>query len=224
VQAESHRLLTEAGWGEIAGWKIGCTTPVMQEALGLDHPVYGGIFAPTVWQREAVLEADRYFRPAIECEIVVRVDRDLPAAGAPYDRASAARAVGACVGAFEVMDSRYGDPPVLDLATRVADDFYNAGSILADEITDFDPFRLDQVKSRLVVNGEEVGTGSGDMVLGHPLEALAWIANALAAHGRPLRAGEFVSLGSVIRGQRMQAGDEAVVEHDLLGEVRVRYV
>jgi 2-keto-4-pentenoate hydratase len=122
------------------------------------------------------------------------------------------------------MDGRYGNPIAVDLPTRVADDFYNGGSILGEELADFDPFELDQVRTRLIVNGEEVGSGSGDMVLGHPLEALAWIANILAAHGRPLRAGQFVSLGSVIRGHKMQAGDQAVVIHDLLGEVRVRYV
>src|SRR2546426_7824663 len=66
VQAESHRLLTEAGWGEIVGYKIGCTTAGMQEALGLDHPVYGGIFGPTVWGRGAGLRAHRLLSCAID--------------------------------------------------------------------------------------------------------------------------------------------------------------
>src|SRR2546426_3899283 len=69
IQAESHRLLTEAGWGEIVGYKIGCTTAVMQEALGLDHPVYGGIFRPTVWERQAVREAHPFISCPIECAI-----------------------------------------------------------------------------------------------------------------------------------------------------------
>jgi 2-oxo-3-hexenedioate decarboxylase/2-keto-4-pentenoate hydratase len=222
VQDELHRLLTEAGYGEIAGYKIGCTTPVMQEALGLDHPVFGGIFAPMVWHDELEIEARRFVGCAIESEIAVRVDRDMT--DTQYDRESAAAAVGSCIGAIEVMDNRYGERGVLDMETRVADDFYNGGSLLGPELRDFDPRELDGVKTRLLVNGEEVGTGSGDMVLGHPLEALAWIANTLVARGNPLRAGQFVSLGSVIRGQPMEAGDEAVVIHDPLGEVRIRYV
>jgi 2-oxo-3-hexenedioate decarboxylase/2-keto-4-pentenoate hydratase len=222
VQDELHRLLTDAGYGEIVGYKIGCTTPVMQEALGLDHPVFGGIFGPMVWHDTLEIEASRFVSCAIESEIAVRVDRDMT--DGPYDRESAAGAVHSCIGAIEVMDGRYGERGVLDLETRVADDFYNGGSLLGPELEDFDPRELDRVKTRLIVNGEEAGTGSGDMVLGHPLEALAWIANTLAARGTPMRAGQFVSLGSVIRGHPMEAGDEAVVIHDRLGEVRIRYV
>jgi 2-keto-4-pentenoate hydratase len=132
--------------------------------------------------------------------------------------------VGACIGAFELTDGRYPDRDAVGVPTQVADDYYNAGSVLADPREGFDPFALDRVRSRLVVNGEEVGRGSGDMVLGHPLEALAWLANTLAARGRGLRAGEFVSLGSVIGAHRMEAGDEALVVHEPLGDVRVRYV
>jgi 2-oxo-3-hexenedioate decarboxylase/2-keto-4-pentenoate hydratase len=224
VQAELHRLLTEAGWGEVVGHKIGCTTPVMQQALGLDHPVSGGIFGPTVFRREAVFEYERYNSPAVESEIAVRLGRDLPAAGAPYDRASVAPAVGEIMAAFELTEGRYADRDAVGVPTQVADDYYGAGSVLADPAEGFDPFDLDRVRSRLVVDGEEVGTGSGDMVLGHPLEALAWLANSLAGRGQGLRAGEFVSLGSVIAARRMEPGEEAVIVHEPLGEVRARFV
>jgi len=34
--------------------------------------------------------------------------------------------------------------------------------------------------------------------MGHPFEALAWLANSLAQRGKSLRAGEFVFTGSVV--------------------------
>ena len=56
--------------------------------------------------------------------------------------------------------------------------------------------------------------------MGHPLEALAWLANARAKHGLdPLRAGEFVTLGSIVETKWLNAGDEVRVEIEELGEL-----
>jgi len=224
VQGVLHELLTEAGWGEVVGYKIGCTTPVMQQALGLDHPVSGGIFASTVRHGRSVeLRLADFIGLSLESEIVVRLDRDLPAGGAPYDRASVAGAVGAAYAAFELTEGRYADRHAVGVPTQVADDYYGIGSVLDDPVEDVDPFSLDRVASRLFVNGEEIGTGTGSLVLGHPLEALAWLANAVASRGAGLRAGEIVSLGSVIAAYDPQPGDDVRVEHDPLGELRLRF-
>ena len=37
VQARLHGLQEAAGLGARVGWKIGCTTPVMQSYMGIDH-------------------------------------------------------------------------------------------------------------------------------------------------------------------------------------------
>jgi 2-keto-4-pentenoate hydratase len=222
VQAVLHELLTEAGWGEIVGYKIGCTTLVMQQALGLDHPVSGGIFASTVRHGRSVeLRHADFVGLSLESEVVVRLERDLPAGGAPYSRASAAGAVGAAYAAFELTENRYLDRQAVGVPTQVADDYYGIGSVLDDVVEDVDPFTLDRVASRLFVNGEEIGAGTGSLVLGHPLEALAWLANAVASRGAGLRAGEVVSLGSVIAAYDPQSGDDVLVVHDPLGEVRL---
>ncbi len=224
VQEILHELLTEAGWGEVAGYKIGCTTPVMQQALGLDHPVSGGIFASTVRRGRSVeLRHADFVGISLESEIVVQVDRDLPASRAPYDRASVAPAVAAVHAAFELTESRYPDRDAVGVPTQVADDYYGIGSVLDEPVEGLDPFTLDRVASRLFVNGAEAGTGTGSLVLGHPLEALAWLANALASRGSGLRAGEIVSLGSVIAAYDPKPGDEVRVVHDPLGEVHLRF-
>jgi 2-oxo-3-hexenedioate decarboxylase/2-keto-4-pentenoate hydratase len=224
VQAVLHELLTEAGWGEVAGHKIGCTTPVMQQLLGLDHPVSGGIFAATVRRGGSIdLRLADFLDLSLESEIALRLDRDLPASGAPYDRAGVAAAVGAAYAAFELTEDRYAPRDAVGIPTHVADDYYSIGSVLADPVEDVDPFTLDRVASRLLVNGEEVGTGTGSLVLGHPLEALAWLANSVASRGGSLRAGEFVSLGSVIGGYYPKPGDDVRVVHEPLGEVRIRF-
>lgn len=223
VQDELHGRLAAAGWGAVSGHKIGCTTPVMQEYMGIDHPCSGGVFAPTVRRGSGDFEHAALVRPGVECEVAIRLGADLPVKGARYDRRAVAAAVGSCIAAIEIVDDRYADYTTLGTPTLVADDFFGAGCVLGEELGGFDPLLLGDVRGTMLINGVEVGSGTGADVLGHPLEALVWLANSIAARGAGLRAGEFVLLGSV-RTQWVEAGDEVVIAVDPLGEARARFV
>jgi 2-oxo-3-hexenedioate decarboxylase/2-keto-4-pentenoate hydratase len=59
--------------------------------------------------------------------------------------------------------------------------------------------------------------------MGHPFEALAWLANLHARLGLGLRAGEFVLLGSVVETRWVGPGDEVAVSIEGLGEVRATF-
>ncbi|MEO8009958.1 MAG: sulfate adenylyltransferase, partial [Betaproteobacteria bacterium] len=48
LQRVLNGLLTVAGMGKQVGHKIGCTTPVMQQFLGIPNPCGGVIFEKTV--------------------------------------------------------------------------------------------------------------------------------------------------------------------------------
>ena len=48
------------------------------------------------------------------------------------------------------------------------------------------------------INDSITNEGSGAAVLGHPLNALAWLAEALVADGGRLRAGDIVSTGTTL--------------------------
>jgi len=73
------------------------------------------------------------------------------------------------------------------------------------------------------VNGQEVGRGRGELVMGHPLAALAWLANARLANGLPpLRKGEFVLLGSVVATHWLHAGDHVETQIEHLGRLSLQ--
>lgn len=223
VQDALHDKLRAAGRGAVAGHKIGCTTPVMQRFLGIDHPCAGGVLEPTVQHRDGVFRHADFLRVGVECEIAVTLARDLPAAKAPYNLQSVADAVGACMAAIEIVDDRYQDYSALDPLTLVADDFFNAGCVLGEPVENFRALDLQRVAGRMAINGEEVGRGRGGDVLGHPFNALAWLANLCAAHNRHLCAGEFVLLGSVVETKWLAAGDRVEIAIEGLGGASARF-
>ncbi|MCU0868788.1 MAG: hypothetical protein MUF30_04180 [Burkholderiales bacterium] len=73
------------------------------------------------------------------------------------------------------------------------------------------------------IDGIEVGRGTGADVMGHPFEALAWLANLRAAQQRALRAGEFVFLGSVVATRWVEPGAHVQMTLDPLGDVEARF-
>jgi 2-keto-4-pentenoate hydratase len=214
VQSKVHACLQQAGWGDLAGWKIGCTTLVMQRYLGIANPCAGGVFASTVQRGDARFAHGSFVRVGVECEVAVRLGRDLVG---PSDRETAAQAVAACMAAIEIVDDRYVDYSSLGAPTLIADDFFGAGAVLGSERADFDPRRLREVRARMLIDGREVGSGVGTDILGEPLEALVWLANNHSSRGERLRAGEIVLLGSLVQTQWIAQGEQVVIENDALG-------
>src|SRR6478609_5412446 len=148
IQDAVHGLLA-ADLGALVGYKIGCTSPVMQQYLDIPHPCGGGVFANGVFDSGASLRTGNFVR--------------------------------------------VGVPDVLHVAGRA------------------------------LINGVEVGRGSGADVLGHPHDALAWLANHLAADGKNLRAGQLVLTGSLVKTVWLKAGDEVVMELEGLGRVSATF-
>ncbi len=220
VQARLHALQEAAGLGARVGWKIGCTTPVMQSYMGIDHPCAGGLFASALAEESGRYDFDGFCRVGVECEIVVRLGAALAPAGAPYGRAAVAGAVAACMAGIEVVDDRFRDFRKVDVWTMAAGDFFNAGCVLGAPLADYPALELDRPTGRMTVNGAEAGQGQGCDILGHPLEALAWLANLKAREGTGLAAGEIVMLGSVVETKWLARGDVVEVEIESLGRAR----
>lgn len=219
VQQLVHDELKAGGLGEIVGHKIGCTTKVMQEYMQIDTPCAGGIFSSTVAQNHGTFVASAHQKIGVECEIAVRLATDLTTqADQTVSHDQAAASIATCMAAIEIVEDRYEQYSTLATPVLIADDFFNAGCVLGDEHADFDPHQLDRVTATMEVNGVAVGSGRGSDVLGHPLTSLAWLATERARRGEPLKAGEFVLLGSVVQTYWLEPGDVVRIINDPFGE------
>jgi 2-keto-4-pentenoate hydratase len=220
VQAEANRAL-EQTLGKVAGHKIGATAEGMRQLLNVPGPIAGDVFARTVHQGHATLRLADYRRPGIETEIAVRIARDLRPDEAPWTVARIGAVVAAIMPAIEVVDDRYEDFKAAGAGTIIADNAFNAGSILGPERADWQGLALDRLTAKTVIDGKGVATGLSDELLGHPLKALVWLADRYAGLGRTLEAGRFVSLGTITPVQWIAGPCKVEIEVEELGGVGV---
>ena len=227
IQDAVHELLTERGHGKVVGSKIGCTTKVMQDFLGMTHPCSGGIFATTVHHGTGEFEFNSFLHVGVECEIAMTLKSELRATDAPHNIDTVRDAVGTFYPAIEIVDDRYVDFVARqpDWRTWLADDFFGAGIVLGDPVTKWHDLDLAAIHGTMRINDTVVGTGHGrDIINGHPLEALSWLANAEAARGRDIPAGWIVMLGSVVQTKWVAQGDHVQVEIEGLGTASAHFV
>ncbi|MQF96162.1 MAG: hypothetical protein FI731_10855 [SAR202 cluster bacterium] len=221
MQEAFHQLLIP-GRGEIVGYKIALTTPVMQQMVGFGHPCSGAVFASRVHHSPVIVKVSDYVHIGAECEIAVLLSADLPAESSPYDRKAVSGAVGALMPAFELVDDRGADYSDLFFLGVAADNAWNAGIVLGEQVTDWRGIDLVTASGVMTINGQPAGEGKGGDVLGHPLDALAWLANTLARRGQSLKKDMIVMTGSIVSTKFLNQGDEAHFQIDELGEVRLK--
>lgn len=216
VQARLRRLLVPA-LGPVVGWKIGCTSGVMQSYLGVDHPCMGTMFAGQMHQGSARLHASNYRRLGLECEIAVRLKADL----AP--NADPAPAIGAVMCSVEIVEERFTDFSACARESLIADDFFGMGCVLGAEVALGDIGDLSALTGGFSINGEPQATGRGDAILKNPLAALSWLSVVRGPEGG-LKAGEVATLGSVVKTVYPVAGDRLSAGFQGLGNVGVEVI
>ena len=138
----------------------------------------------------------------------------------------AARIAAVCdsrIAAAEALGKELGVPAYASVEDMVQGTPFDAGCVLGAPRTDWRSLDLGAVTGVTRVNGVEVARGRGADVMGHPLEALAWLANQRSRRGVGLLAGEFVFTGSVVATQWLAPGDHVAMTLDGLGEIEADF-
>ncbi|MDR3535426.1 MAG: fumarylacetoacetate hydrolase family protein [Acetobacteraceae bacterium] len=221
--AAVQRLLADHfGAARPAGFKIGATARRMQEYLGLAGPAAGFMTASGLLPSGAVVQYADFIKPGVECELAVRLGRDLPPG--PCTQAQAAAAVEHLVAGIEIVENRYDDIAVLGTPTLIADQVYHAAAVLGlPGSINWHGLDLSTLAGGITIDGEIRGEGHARDLLGHPFNSLAWLAaSPVAAAFGGLKAGQVVMLGSVTPPIWLTGPSSVTVEFKPLPAVTVR--
>jgi 2-keto-4-pentenoate hydratase len=223
IQSEFVAMRAET-LGPVTGYKIALTTAAMRAFVGMKDSVAGCMLDKTILRGNSSVRAGDYQNLLVEFEIAVELAEDLPAVGAPYDHKRVAAAVGAVMPALELADDRNADYSLLPANSLmlIADNAWNEGAVLGAPLRDWKGVDLAAVQGVATINGANVGAGHGRDVMGHPLDALAWLANNLASRGLGLWRGDVVITGSLVASKFPRPGDLVRFEVAPLGAVELR--
>jgi 2-keto-4-pentenoate hydratase len=196
IEAEALQTRAVQALGRYrCGYKIGATSPEAQRLLQSPEPFFAPIFAEDILESGA-----EYPRPAgllgIECEFAFVIARAYPEPGETIERRTLAAAIADCCCALEIVGRRVEPGVALNEKSSIADFALNIALVRGAPVPDWRETDLNAMEVHAAVDGEVVASGSARAVLGHPLEALAWLARALAERDERLEAGDLVSTGT----------------------------
>lgn len=210
------------GAGEtVIGKKVGATSKVVQNMLGVQQPDFGSLLSGMLYNEGEAIPISRLIQPKAEGEIAFILKRDLMGPG--VTTAEVLAATESVMPCFEIVDSRITDWKI-KIQDTVADNASCGVFVLGDRVIDPRKVELGLAGMVLEKNGEIVGIGAGAAALGHPLNAMAWLANTLGLLGIPLKAGEVILSGSLAALIPVQLGDSLRVSIGGIGGCSVRFV
>ena len=214
-----------AHWnGQRTGYKIALTNPLAQSMLNVSHPVYGRLISSTCYNSGAAIVASEYCARIVEVEFAFVMASDVPRSDVPHTAVSVAKHVATLHPAIEIVDHRFAALDRFNACSLAADNAIHGSFVKGPAAAGWHDHDLSAHAVRLLVNNEEVLTGAGDRTLGHPLAALAWLANELPAHDLDLRAGDCITTGLATDGVfDATPGDHLVGDFGALGQVELSF-
>ena len=219
VQEENTEHWLRTG-RRLVGRKIGLTSPAVQRQLGVDQPDSGMLFADMTVDEGGVIPAGQLLQPKVEAEIAFMVGRDLTQE--QPSSAEVLRAIDAVLPAIEIVDSRIAGWRI-SITDTIADNASSGMFVLGPTMHRLEGLDLRLCGMVLERAGEPVSFGAGAACLGHPLNAVRWLAARMVELGRPLQSGDTVLSGALGPMYDAVAGDRFEAHLSGLGSVRVGF-
>lgn len=163
-----------------------------------------------------------FFR-LIEPEVAVQIDRDLDPSEAPFRAETIEQVIRAIVPAIEIIGTHFKPWTQGGALNFASDNAVHGHWIMGMPITDWSNFDLMDDPIELKVDGDVAATGSGRNVDDGAFGATAWLANAFAARGRGLKAGDYITTGSAAPPLPIDAQTTIIASFGTLGSVELRF-
>jgi 2-keto-4-pentenoate hydratase len=205
------------------GYKIACTNQRVIELLNVSGPFPGRLMSHSTHAGGVTLHAADFRLRIMEAEFGFELGSDVPLAVEPYTADSIRPFIAAFIPALEIVDHSFNDFTRVGEEAIIADNAIHGAAVFGKPVRDWRDIDFIQYPISLVVNGRTVSSGNGGNVLGDPLNALAWLANHLAARGIVLRAGERVLTGTAAEIHLADAGESIIADFGEHGAVSLSF-
>lgn len=209
------------------GWKIGATNAGAREMLGVHEPFLGVLLSSMTVDAPAdgpvEIAAAGMFQRVVEPEIALLIGVDLDPADAPFDAAAIREAVEAVLPAIEIVDTPLAAGLKAGGPALIGDDGAHGLWIRGPAMQGWEALDLIEHRVTLSIDGALLREGRGGNVEGGPFAATAWLANALAARGVGLKAGDYVTTGTTTQPAPAAAGQTVVADFGRLGRLALRF-
>jgi 2-keto-4-pentenoate hydratase len=204
----------------VVGHKVGLSSKVMQQMMGVNEPDYGHLLDDMQVFEDVAVQAGKYLLPRVEVEVGFILSGDLP--GAECTEEDVLAATEALVPSIELIDTRIKDWQI-KICDTIADNASSAGFVLGQARVSPADIDVKAIDAKLTRNGELIAQGRSDAVLGNPVTAVAWLARKVESFGVRLKKGDIVLPGSCTVAVDARAGDEFVASFAGLGSVRLSF-
>lgn len=210
---------------KIIGWKIGLTSKVMQDALGITTPDSGVIYDDMLFEHGATVPANRFIQPRIEAEIAFVMKAPL---SGKVTREDVIAATDYVTSSIEILDTRIKRVDAATGQTRkifdtVSDNAANGGIVLGPERHAPEDFDLRWVGAIVSKNDEVVATGLGAAVLNDPVMGIVWLSERMGQYGQRIEAGQVVLAGSFVAPIECPSGTRIDADYGSFGRVAIAF-
>lgn len=204
-----------ASQGKVVGYKAGLTNPVVQKRFGHNSPVRGALLEKMLLEDGAEVPAKFGAVPIFEADLVVVVgDEGINQAKTPAEVLKHLASIRPFIELPDMVTAK--EQPL----TGAVITSFNVGArlgVLGKPLAP-DAAMADALAKMTVVlrdqDGKELARAPGAAILGHPLNAVVWLAEDLAKAGGKLRAGDILSLGSFTAPMPPKAGTTVTVTYE----------
>jgi 2-keto-4-pentenoate hydratase len=210
----------KAGGAVVTGKKAGVTSKAIQQMFGVSEPDYGHLLHDMIVPEGETIRCSTLIQPKAEPEIAFILAEELRGPG--VSAADVLAATKYVLPVLEIIDSRITDWKI-KLPDTVADNASCGKVVVGGSVRKVDDLDLRLAGVVLEKNGEVVATGAGAAVLGNPANAVAWLANKLAALDQSLKAKELILPGSLTAAIDVSVGDHVRATFDHMGSVSMRF-
>lgn len=204
-----------ASQGKVVGYKAGLTNPAVQKRFGTNSPVRGVLLEKMLLDDGAEVPVKFGAIPFFEADLVVVVkDEGINQARTPADVIKHLASIRPFIELPDLVTAK--EQPL----TAAVITSFNVGArlgVLGKPVAPA-PEMVEALGKMTVVmrdqDGKELARVPGAAILGHPLNAVVWLADDVARSGGRLRAGDVLSLGSFTPPNFQKAGMTITVTYE----------